>query len=488
MSPDRFASIQTHELSPKPYERTDPPEVYADEGLGQDTVDRAGFPTYEEYKAIETSYLASLSSARRAKALIPQALFDRIWDVLIAVDCAEKAQFRFWARKMFKLTTLAKVDPDGELGDPTRQVLVHDGLLVAVQEKLYSILCYFHGKMHSGRDKTRASIRRYYTYVPKDLVAHFVRMCPTCKSKRRGRIATLTLGLQPPSSMVHDFGPSSEPPSPALIAPSDLRADVPESYFTTCLHDSLLAMAEGNFEARSLDMNPERRSISEMSAVPRSTLTGLGLRSLPMSREVSLYQGLPNGWQFYSDYATARTACIEMKKHQLSHPGRPRIPSIAPMMVPPSIEDLMAVYSPRGQEREQEEQSTGYIDPALLLMPETIENTSTHSDGEQASDIGRSSAPPQLHIDLSGDSETFRSLYALAELDSDMFRSSGRPPHPLTPELVESTNKDSPFVTELSTPQDESVNELGDSIMYDGVKYIFDSPLTGDSMTSTVAH
>ena len=485
MSPDRFASIQTPDLSPKPYERTDPLVIHADEGL--DTVDRAGLPTYEQYKAFETVYLDSLSSKRRAKALIPQALFDRIWDVLIAAKCDETAQFRFWARRMFKLTILAKVDQDGELGDPTRQVLVHDGLLVAVKERIYTILCYFHEKTgHAGRDKTCASIRRYYTWVPKDLVAHFVKMCPTCKSKRRGRLGSFMLSFTtsaPPSPMLHNSGTSSEPPAP--IAPSDPKPDVP-IVGKPHTHDSLLVTeAEENFGARPLDINSERQSTSQTSADPPTTtpddpqnmLTGLGLRSLPMSREVSLYQGLPNGWQFYSDYATARTACIEMKNWQLSRPGRPRIPSVAPMTVPPNVEDLLALYS---QERDQEEQCPGYINPALLWIPMTVEDASTQNDG-----------PPQLHLDLSGDSETFRSLYALAELDSDAFGSSGGSPHSLTPELVESTaDKDSPFVTELSTPQDESVNELGDSVIYDEAKYIpiQNSTPTGNSSTSTVAH
>ena len=66
MSPDRLTSIRTPTLSPKPYEMT-------------------ALPTSEQYKAIETSYLDSLSSKRHPKALIPQALFD----VLIGASDSE---------------------------------------------------------------------------------------------------------------------------------------------------------------------------------------------------------------------------------------------------------------------------------------------------------------------------------------------------------------------------------------------------------------
>lgn len=468
MSPDRLASIRTPALSPKPYERTESPVTYTDQVLGQDTFDQAGFPTYEQYKAIETSYLDSLSSKRRPKALIPQVLFDRIWDVLIGAGHRETPQFRFWVRKTFRLTTLAEVDPVCEFGDPTRQVLVHEGLLVTVKEKIYSLLCYFHGKSaHAGRDKTCAFIRQVYTWIPKDLVALFVKMCPTCKSKRQGlhlnHFMINFASSAPPSPtlpMVHDSGTSSEPPSPAL---NDIAHSDGKPCFT-------------NVGAHPLEMNSERRSIAihqQMSAVlPMTTQampqqlvpTCLGLHGFPMSREVSLYQGLPNGWQFHSDYATAHVTCIEMKKLQLSHPGRhhpftrrPRIPSVAPMMVPPSIDDPIA------QQRDQEEQF-GYIYPALLWIPGSVEQTSMHSDGKQTG---------QLHPDLSGDNETFRSLYTLEQLgDSEAFRSHSGSPHSLTPELVEST-EDSPFATELSTPQDELFNELADIlVIYDEATYI----------------
>ncbi len=143
------------------------------------------------------------------------------------------------------------------------------------------------------------------------------------------------------------------------------------------------------------------------------------------------------------------------------------------MMIPPNISDP-AAYLARDRQRDQEEQCTGYINPALLWIPGSVEQTSTHSDGKQAFKLD-TGLPHRLHTDLSGDNETFRSLYALERLGTiEAFRSPSGSPHSLTPELVESTaNDDTPFATELSTPQDELFNELADSlIIYDEAKHI----------------
>jgi hypothetical protein len=66
-----------------------------------------------------------------------------------------------------------------------------------------------------------------------------------------------------------------------------------------------------------------------------------------MSREVSLYKGLPNGWQFrYSDYATAHAEFMKIKDLLLddditleptsnaTRSHRPRVPSILPLWGP----------------------------------------------------------------------------------------------------------------------------------------------------------
>ncbi|KAF9040081.1 hypothetical protein BJ165DRAFT_1351346, partial [Panaeolus papilionaceus] len=159
-------------------------------------IERPGFPTLAQYKMVEANYIQSLTPRRQGKALISQAMFDRIWDVLHQPDCqSETAQFRFWARKMFTISKTHRVTlgggaeaPDG-FGDGPQEVLLHDNLLVAIQEQLYDLLCYCHGSTgHGGRDKTCALIRKHYTWVPKDLVSNFIKACPTCIMKKCGGI------------------------------------------------------------------------------------------------------------------------------------------------------------------------------------------------------------------------------------------------------------------------------------------------------------
>ncbi|KAI6002391.1 hypothetical protein F5J12DRAFT_687685, partial [Pisolithus orientalis] len=148
-----------------------------------------GFPTYEEYKRIEAAYLANLAPRKRTKALITQATFDQIWEVLWHPGSTRVGtpQFRFWVRKTFRLVT---VQGEGGRDKDLPPVVLHDNRPVAIMEQMYEVLCYCHGLTeHGGRDKTCAAIRRHYSWVPKELVAQFVRGCPTCLVKRAGNLA-----------------------------------------------------------------------------------------------------------------------------------------------------------------------------------------------------------------------------------------------------------------------------------------------------------
>jgi Integrase zinc binding domain len=167
--------------------------------------DMAGFPTYEQYLRIEEEYLTSLSDRKQPKALISQALFDKIFAVLQngSEDRASTAQFRFWVRKMFVLaypqtsffTSRHNAGGGGGGGgggvsqssSAPEPVVLHDKRPVAIKEQLYEVLCYCHAMArHGGRDKTCATLRLNYSWVPKELTAKFVKACPTCTLKRSG--------------------------------------------------------------------------------------------------------------------------------------------------------------------------------------------------------------------------------------------------------------------------------------------------------------
>jgi hypothetical protein len=134
-------------------------------------------PTAAEFDDLLNEYISSLSEKKRDKALIGQTRYNNIFAVLKDPKCTtiESAQFRFWAKKMFVL----------ELLDNGQQVVLHEGKPVAVREHLFDILTQAHVScQHGGRDKTSSQVRKFYSWVPKELIARFVRGCPSCRARR----------------------------------------------------------------------------------------------------------------------------------------------------------------------------------------------------------------------------------------------------------------------------------------------------------------
>ncbi|KAI9797852.1 MAG: hypothetical protein M1825_005693 [Sarcosagium campestre] len=185
-----------------------------------------GFPTPREFDSLLTDYIDSLSPKKQDKALIPRKRYENILLVLRDPKCTtiESAQFRFWAKKMFQLGTSHQVPP--------MDVVMHEGKPVAVREDLYRVLVEAHHIcQHGGRDKTSAQVRKYYSWVPKELIARFVRNCPTCSVRRN----PVPLELQPasqrngqttPPTSAHSNSPLnySNQPTPAQpLSPVDSR-------------------------------------------------------------------------------------------------------------------------------------------------------------------------------------------------------------------------------------------------------------------------
>ena len=334
-----------------------------------DVQSQPGFPTYVHYKRVEANYINSLTPRRQEKTLITQAMFDRIWDVLNEPDTdGEKSQFRFWVRKMFSLGRIQHSIFGQEIAsDSPRVVLLHDKLPVAIQEQLYDLLCYCHGNTnHGGRDKTHDLVRKHYSWVPKALIAQFVKICPTCILKKSGNPDLMALAMHEDSENIAKKGESKYVVAPSLPALNDLlcgltpqdaidQANCKENWpvdgpldETVPLFDTLstssMSTTGSNTTLEALlfsptRMNNTRPSPPSLSSFASSSRNSRGLQSLPMSREVSLYKGLPNGWQYHSDYATAHADFMKNKdflfdaatQEQRIREKRPRIPSIVPL-------------------------------------------------------------------------------------------------------------------------------------------------------------
>ncbi|TFK47143.1 hypothetical protein OE88DRAFT_1636967, partial [Heliocybe sulcata] len=136
--------------------------------------DRPGFPTRAQFRQIISEYFQSLTRRKQPKALISRDLYKTIVYTLRHPDdhTIKDPQFRFWARRMFAL------DIEG-------RVLMHSQRPVAIKEELYDILVQCHDLCrHGGRDRTCREVRQRYSYVPRQIIAAFVRQCSTCAGKR----------------------------------------------------------------------------------------------------------------------------------------------------------------------------------------------------------------------------------------------------------------------------------------------------------------
>ncbi|PWY79533.1 hypothetical protein BO70DRAFT_316065 [Aspergillus heteromorphus CBS 117.55] len=175
-----------------------------------------GFPNVREFDQLMKSYVDDLSIKKQDKALIHARRARNIKTVLMdPKDTAiESAQFRFWVKKMFKLQTVGSVTSD------CAKMICHEGKPVAIREKLFKILTRAHQQcQHGGRDKTSAQVRQIYSWVPKELISRFVKICPTCQVRRGGS------RLTPPSSRRSSPRLEVASRSPKLPSPPISRRD-----------------------------------------------------------------------------------------------------------------------------------------------------------------------------------------------------------------------------------------------------------------------
>ncbi|KAF4586155.1 hypothetical protein EYR38_010429 [Pleurotus pulmonarius] len=376
----------TRNTQPKPYsrpstndsEQLDSPGVFLRQIASGD-----GNPDYAQYKQAEADYARTLNPNRRAKALIDQATFEDIWAVLHGLD-RRTPQFRFWVRKMFTLGT----PPEDLPGLPFHRdspdlVVLHEGLPIALQEHIYDILCYCHELSgHGGRDRTCAILRSRYSWISKDLIARFIKHCPTCGTKKGCSINVAfpspafgvvdqrnysdgLLELQDKLNQIAEEqakdasgGPGASSKDSGLLRCSSTASSSSTTSTTAVesfpLHSgppmSRLAATRTHREPSAPQVHDrftiKSESASDTSSLPMSrfsssTASSSSACSTPMSREVSLYGGLPNGWQYSFEYHDAYNKFAENKLRHLPreaerlarrqmHP-HPRVPSVVPL-------------------------------------------------------------------------------------------------------------------------------------------------------------
>ncbi|CAO3630799.1 unnamed protein product [Cunninghamella blakesleeana] len=151
--------------------------------------DHEHYPSQESFNAIVQDYLQNLSSKKRDKALVDSKRYSLILQVLKDPrnTAISTAQFRFWVKKMFQLRNV------NHHGNGQHWIVCHDQKPVAMQEQIYPILVRAHREAHhGGRDKTSALVRKRYSWIPKELIARFVRHCPFCISRRNGHLSRPT--------------------------------------------------------------------------------------------------------------------------------------------------------------------------------------------------------------------------------------------------------------------------------------------------------
>ncbi|PGH10969.1 hypothetical protein AJ80_07326 [Polytolypa hystricis UAMH7299] len=199
------------------------PDIEAQESCNENTMQSEpvipaleGFPNVQEFDQLMKSYVDELSVKKQDKALIHAKRARNIRMVLLdPKDTAvESAQFRFWVKKMFKL------EPNDGRTPDSRRLICHEGKPVAIREKLFKILTRAHQQcQHGGRDKTSAQVRKIYSWVPKELISRFVKVCPTCRNRRGA-----TRG-SPPATRQCSPRLGSLSGHSMLLSPSDSRRD-----------------------------------------------------------------------------------------------------------------------------------------------------------------------------------------------------------------------------------------------------------------------
>ncbi|KAJ3727630.1 hypothetical protein F5878DRAFT_386844 [Lentinula raphanica] len=280
------------------------------------SVNASEMPSRQQFDSAEAqSVVQALES--NPKNVIPQRNYEYI------VFSLQKPELKSAIVADFALASKDAVLKDnGDLllpADSSSRVLLWKDRVVVPQNLLYDAIHYCHTQSgHGDFSRTMALVKRYYTFVPACSVHRFVDACPTCTAGRDNAITSAT---------------------------SDDPAQNSRKVLSLSNSFDLLAFSESRNDGLSTFPSMENMIVSPPLFSRLSNASGGSessqnsqLQSHPMSREVSLFQGLPNGWQYYTDFEHAHQDFMRYKDEimaqqpRVGHKRRPRIPSVAPLI------------------------------------------------------------------------------------------------------------------------------------------------------------
>ncbi|KAF9265128.1 hypothetical protein L218DRAFT_185392 [Marasmius fiardii PR-910] len=329
----------------------------------------AGLPTPETFKTILHSQ--DFANSRYEDRPFSRATFDRMFKTpQRSGNChspvAETRSDPLPNEGLFSVSTRPGILVRRDLDTFHPQaILTYQDRIVAAEDLLYDILCFCHlASDHGDQCATNALVQDLHAFVSSVLVGEFVDSCPACaeKSLKKASEAAPThddyvFDEEEPgrrdNTPVYDS--SSNPAS------TSTSSDPLFSSETSKPEPLMTIRVDGNEEDDSMKYHRLKRTLRnpltevELPLMPTrsdpgfrpSSSPSLGaierVTSLPMSREVSLYQGIPNGWQYhFPDYESALNKFVKQKDGPLASPspieglpskmkGLPRVPSIAPL-------------------------------------------------------------------------------------------------------------------------------------------------------------
>jgi hypothetical protein len=138
------------------------------------------FISKETFDNIISSYLSTIPSSRREKALVNLELLERIKKILLDPSNVQtdNKNTRDWAKKRFYIE---------EIVPGSHRVMVkNDNKPVLVVENMYNVLCRTHAEIdnHAGQKQLWQSIKQNWGFLRQSIIEKFVNNCTICATRK----------------------------------------------------------------------------------------------------------------------------------------------------------------------------------------------------------------------------------------------------------------------------------------------------------------